>query len=125
MALTFSDANASIFVNEWFKGRVRTASSNWVNYLLNTATNDPEYDAKVSAGQRIATQSEHVVQTLMYTLAGDTEVQAAGPGIPDATLQILVEKTIKLFWPVTPLPQFAMPPMMQPMPVATPPEQTQ
>ena len=117
MALTYSDANASVFNNDWFRGRVRVASSNYTNYLLNTGTGDPEFDAKVAAGQRIATQSEHVVQTLMYTLSGDPEVQAAGPAIPDNTLQIIVEKTIKLFWPVTPIPQFMMPP---PPPVVQP-----
>jgi hypothetical protein len=31
-------------------------------------------------------------------------VIAAGPGVPDATLQTIVEKTIQKFWPVTPAP---------------------
>ena len=125
MPLTFSDANASIFNNDWFRGRVRTAASNYTNYLLNTDSADPDYQAKISTGQRIATQSEHVVQTLMYTLSGDAEVQTAGPAIDDATLQILCEKTIKLFWPVTPPAVFMMPPPqpnVSPMP-PTPPTQ--
>ena len=103
MPLTYSDANASLFQNDWFKGRVRVATSNYTNYLLNTSAEDPEYDAKIAAGQRLATTSEHVVNTLMFTLSGDSEVQAAGPAIEDALLQTLVEKVIQLFWPVTPV----------------------
>lgn len=119
MPMTYSDANASIFNNDWFRGRVRTATSNYTNYLLNTPVEDPEHAAKVSAGQRLATTSEHVVQTLMFTLSGDPEVQAAGPAIPDATLQVLCEKVINLFWPVTPvvmLPLAMQPHMMPPPP---------
>jgi hypothetical protein len=112
MPMTYSDANASIMNNGWFRDRVRTATSTYANYLLNTDVADPDYDAKINAGMRIAQQSEMVVNTLMFTLSGDVEVQAAGPAIPDAQLQLIVEKTIKLFYPVTPSPAMMTSPGM-------------
>ena len=102
--LTLSDSQISLEQNNWFKGRVRTATSKYSNYLLNTATTDVEYEAKVNTGMRIAREADSAVQTLMFTLSGDAEVVAAGPGISDTQLQLIVEKTIKKFYPVQPTP---------------------
>ena len=114
MPMTYSDAQASIQHNNWFQSRVQQAVSVYSNYLLNATAEDPEYDAKINAGMSIARQSAMVVQTLMFTLAGDAEVLAAGPAIPDAQLQMIVEKTVQKFWPVTSTPAgmyYAAPPL--------------
>ena len=102
--LTYSDANASIFSSDWFKGRVRVATSNYVNYLLNTDAADPDFDAKIQLSTRLTNQYEQVVSQLMFTLSGDAEVQAAGPSIDDPTLQLITEKTLKKFFPVLTVP---------------------
>lgn len=108
MAMTYSDAIASIEQNNWFKTRVRESTSIYVNYLLNTPVEDEQYDTKVSAGTRMAQQANMVVDTLMFTLSGDQEVLTAGPAIPEAQLQLIVEKTIIKFFPVSPVPAGSM-----------------
>ena len=102
MAMTYSDTQFSIEQNMWFRSRVRVAVSTFSNYLLNTPEEDPDHQPKVDAGIRLAQQIESVMQTLMFTLAGDAEVQAEGPAITDSQLQQIVEKTINKFWPVVP-----------------------
>ena len=96
--------------NSWFRDRVRNATSVYTNYLLNTAVEDENYDAKIQAATRIVNSIDSVVQTLVFTLSGDAEVQAAGPAIPDAQLQQIVEKTINKFYPITPPVQFTVMP---------------
>lgn len=108
MAMTYADIQASLEKNEWLKGRVRTAVSNFANYLLNTPTSDPEYDAKINSGMSLLRTIDTVMMTLMPALAGDSELQTAGPAITDALLQTLVEKTINKFWPVTANPAVPM-----------------
>lgn len=103
MPMTYSDAIVSIEQNNWFRSRVREATSIYSNYLLNAATDDPEYASKISAGTRIASSADMVISTLMFTLSGDAEVLAAGPAIADAQLQMIVEKTIVKFYPVQPV----------------------
>ena len=98
--LTYSDSQVSIRQNNWFRGRVETATSKYTNYLINTPPSDPSYDAKSQAGTNLARQSSQAVETLMFTLSGDAEVLAAGPAIPDNTLQMIVEKTINKLYPV-------------------------
>lgn len=100
MALTFSDAIASIKNNNWFRTRVEAATSNYTNYLINTDPSDPNYDAKIQAGTRLASQSQQAIETLMFTLSGDQEVIQAGPAIPEAQLQMIVEKTLNKLYPV-------------------------
>lgn len=100
MALSYSDAIASIKNNNWFRTRVEEATSIYTNYLINTGTEDPNYDAKTQAGTRIASQSGQVVENLMFTLSGDQEVIQAGPAIPEAQLQMIVEKTLNKLYPV-------------------------
>ena len=97
--MTYVEA-AQLQRNTWFVERVSVAVSTYTNYLLNTPVEDPEYAGKLSVAQKLASQSSVVVNTLMFTLAGDAEVQAAGPCIPDAQLQAIVEKTIAKFYPV-------------------------
>ena len=104
MPMNYTESSASIFKNEWFKDRVRIATSSYVNYLLNTAPEDPEYAEKINAATRMTQQYENIVSQLMFTLSGDAEVIAAGPAIADAQLQAIVEKTIAKFFPVQPLP---------------------
>lgn len=101
--LSLSDSQISLEQNNWFRSRVRAATSKYSNYLLNTPDTDADYEAKINAGMRIANSADMVVSTLMFTLSGDAEVVAAGPGIDDATLQTVVEKTIKKFYPITPV----------------------
>ena len=103
MPMTYTEAS-QLPNNMWFRDRVRVAISTYANYLLNADAADPEYDQKISAGTRIANQSDYVLQTIMFTLQGDSEIQAAGPCIPDAQLQLIVEKTIQKFFPVEPPP---------------------
>jgi hypothetical protein len=123
MPMTYTEADASILNNDWFRRRVRVSVSTYTNYLLNTATDDPEYDSKISAATRLANSSEMVVNTLMFTLCGDVEVQTAGPAIPDAQLQLIVEKTIVKLYPQPPTPPPALmgvgyypPPPVPPLP---------
>lgn len=110
MPMTYTEA-AALERNTWFVERVRVAVSTYANYLLNTPVDDPQYGSKIALAQKLASQSQLVVSTLMFTLSGDAEVQAAGPCIADAQLQAIVEKTIQKFYPLPPLP-------------ATPPELT-
>lgn len=122
MPMTYSDANASIYTSDYFRGRVRTATSSYTNYLLNADVADPDYDTKTAVGTRLAQQADMIVSQLMFTLAGDAEVQTEGPAISDATLQMIVEKTIKKLYPpesiVPPTSAFAGPyyPMKPPAP---------
>jgi hypothetical protein len=102
MPATYTDTNASIYLNDWFKGRVRVALSTYVNYLYNAAPEDENYDIKIQAANRLTSQAEMMVMQLVFTLSGDMEVQTAGPAIPDATLQMIVEKTIKKMVPIVP-----------------------
>lgn len=106
MAMNFTETNASIYSSAWFRDRVRIALSHYVNYLLNTPTDDPEYQPKIDAATRMTQQYEAIVAQLMFTLSGDVEVQEAGPSISDATLQMIVEKTVKKYYPVIPAPAF-------------------
>lgn len=99
--MTYTES-AQLIRNPWFVERVSVAVSTYTNYLLNTSEEDAQYADKVGVAQRLASQSQHVVTTLMFTLTGDPEVQAAGPCIPDATLQVIVEKTIVKFYPIPP-----------------------
>jgi hypothetical protein len=92
--MTYSDSAASIRNNQWFRSRVDVATSKYSNYLLNTPDTDAEHANKWAAGKYIATNSGTIVESLMFTLAGDSEVLAAGPAIPDVQLQSIVEKTI-------------------------------
>jgi hypothetical protein len=110
--MTYSDAIASIEQNSWFKTRVREATSIYANYLLNTPVEDEMYDAKINLGSRLSSSADMTVNTLMFTLSGDQEVLTAGPAIPEAQLQQIVEKTINKYFPVTPAPAAAM---FQPM----------
>jgi hypothetical protein len=110
MPMTYTEA-AALQRNTWFVERVGVAVSTYTNYLLNTALEDPQYGEKIAVAQRLASQSALVVSTLMFTLSGDAEIQAAGPCIPDATLQSIVEKTIQKFYPIPPP---APPPEAQP-----------
>jgi hypothetical protein len=102
--MTYSDSAASIQQNQWFRSRVQVSTSKYANYLLNTPTDDEDYAARVSAGTRLASQYSQIVDQLMFTLSGDTEVIAAGPAIPDVTLQPLVEKTINKLYPANATP---------------------
>lgn len=108
MAMTYSDIQSSLEKNEWLKGRCRTATANFANYLMNTPEADPDYDAKVNSGMNLLRTIDTVMMTLMPSLAGDSELQAAGPAITDALLQTLVEKTINKFWPVGAAPAMLM-----------------
>jgi hypothetical protein len=99
MAMTYTEA-AQLKNNPWFVQRVDVATSTYANYLLNTPVADPEYAEKINAGTRLCRESAMVSQTLMATLIGDAEIQAAGPCIADAQLQMIVEKTIVKFYPV-------------------------
>ena len=100
MAMTYSDIQASIEKNEWLKGRCRTSVENFANYLLNTPSSDPDQENKVNSGMSLLRQIDSIMMTLMPALAGDSEMQAAGPAISDSLLQTLVEKVINKFWPV-------------------------
>ena len=100
MAMSYSDSIVSIKNNNWFRIRVEEATSVYSNYLLNTVAEDPDYDAKIQAGTNLARSSMQVVDTLMFTLSGDQEVIAAGPAIPEAELQMIVEKTINKLFPI-------------------------
>ena len=120
MAMTYSDIQASLERNEWLRGRCRTAVENFANYLMNTPTEDPDYDAKVNSGMGLLRSIDSVMMTLMPALAGDTELQAAGPAITDALLQTLVEKTVNKFWPVSANPAMMMPRASAPV-FSTPP----
>ena len=99
--MSYSDAVASIKNNNWFRTRVEEATSVYSNYLLNAPTEDPDYEVKIQAGTRLAQQYLSVVDTLMFTLSGDQEVITAGPAIPEAQLQSIVEKTINKLYPVS------------------------
>jgi hypothetical protein len=122
MPMNYTEADASILNNDWFRRRVRVSVSTYTNYLLNSDPEAADYDAKVRAATQLANQSEMVVSTLMFTLSGDAEVQAAGPAIPDVTLQAIVEKTIQKFYPMTVMPapgagaMYYPPPPSPPMP---------
>jgi hypothetical protein len=116
MAMTYSDAQISIEQNNWFRGRVRNATSIYANYLLNTPVEDPDYDSKIQGGTRIAQQADMVVNQLMFTLAGDSEVLTAGPAIPDTQLQQIVEKTIIKFHPIPVTPAGMTPMQMRYLP---------
>lgn len=100
--MTYVEA-AQLARNTWFVERVGVAVSTYTNYLLNTGEEDPLYASKISVAQKLASQSSVVVNTLMFTLSGDAEVQAAGPCIGDQQLQAIVEKTIQKFYPVPPV----------------------
>lgn len=102
--MNYTETSAAIFNNAWFKDRVRVATSNYANYLLNTPVEDPEQADKLAVATRITQQYEIIVGQLMFTLSGDAEVQAAGPAIADGLLQTIVEKTIVKFVPATPVP---------------------
>ena len=99
MAMNYTEAS-TLERNSWFRDRVQVSVSTYTNYLLNTPTDDPDYDSKTAAGTRMAQQYQTMVSTLVFTLSGDSEVQAAGPAIPDPQLQSIVEKTINKLWPV-------------------------
>lgn len=101
--MTYTEA-ASLERNTWFIERVRVAVSTYANYLLNTPIEDALYEQKVTVATNLAKQSQAVVSTLMFTLAGDAEIQAAGPCIADPQLQMIVEKTLQKFYPVVPPP---------------------
>ena len=117
MAMNYTEAS-TLENNSWFRDRVRISVSSYTNYLLNTPIEDPEYDAKQALATRIAQQNAMVISTLMFTLSGDAEVQAAGPAIPDLQLQAIVEKTINKFYPLQPVTPtgvyYPPPPMMRP-----------
>jgi hypothetical protein len=110
--MNYTEAKAAIEDNNWFRNRVRVATSKYSNYLLNTPTDDPEYDLKIDAAKKLSTQSNMVIDTLMFTLSGDQEVLDAGPCIDDTQLQQIVEKTIKKFYPI----QGTVNPIFAPMP---------
>lgn len=101
MSMTYSDAIASIKNNNWFRTRVEQATSKYTNYLLNIPASDPDYEIKTSAGTRLANSSQQAVDTLMFTLSGDTEVIEAGPAIPEPQLQAIVEKTLNKLYPMS------------------------
>jgi hypothetical protein len=101
--------------NSWFKDRVRNCTSVYVNYLLNTDTADPLYEEKIQIASRISQTIDNVVITLVFTLSGDPEVNAAGPAIEDAQLQLIVEKTIQKYFPVVPSGQIFTNNMGQPI----------
>lgn len=103
MPMTYTEA-AALERNTWFVERVRVAVSTYANYLLNTPVEDPQYAAKLAQAQQLSKQNTLVVSTLMFTLSGDAEVQAAGPCIADSSLQMIVEKTIQKFYPLPPPP---------------------
>ena len=104
MPMTYTEA-AALERNTWFVERVRVAVSTYANYLLNTPAEDPQYQAKIAQAQQLSKQNALVVSTLLFTLCGDAEVQAAGPCIADAQLQAIVEKTIQKFYPLPPPPE--------------------
>ncbi len=103
MPMNYTETSASVFKNEWFKDRVRISVSSYVNYLLNTDAADPEYAAKIAHANKLSTMYESVVSNLMFVLSGDSEVIAGGVTIPDATLQLIVEKNIAKLYPMTPV----------------------
>jgi hypothetical protein len=113
--MTYSDSAASIQSNVWFRGRVQVATSKYANYLLNTPTDNEEYESKTAYGTRITQAYMQIVDSLMFTLSGDAEVITAGPAISDSQLQSIVEKTIVRVFPPTPatpaLAQFGAGPM--------------
>jgi hypothetical protein len=118
--LTYSDASTSIRNNAWFRSRVEIAISKKSNYLINTPIEDPEYETKQAYGQRLAQQAMMITDQLMFTLGGDSEILAAGPAIPDADLQPIVEKLLeKLYPPTTAAPVAAgmRPPAFTPRPM--------
>jgi hypothetical protein len=114
MAMTYTEASA-LERNTWFVDRVRVSVSTYANYLLNTPEDDPQYAQKIGAAQRLSSQSALVVNTLMFTLSGDAEIQAAGPCIGDPQLQMIVEKTLLKLYPVPPAPVAAPPPVLNPL----------
>jgi len=101
MAMTYTEA-AQLALNPWFRDRVKVAVSGYTNYLLNADTADPEYAEKQEVATRIAREADMVTHTMLFTLSGDPEIQSVGIGMPDAQLQMIVEKTIKKFYPVEP-----------------------
>jgi hypothetical protein len=102
--MNYTEAKAAIEDNNWFRNRVRVATSKYSNYLLNTPVEDSEYTEKIEAAKKLSTQSNMVIDTLMFTLSGDEEVLNVGPCIDDAQLQMIVEKTIKKYYPIVPNP---------------------
>ena len=70
MAMNYVEA-AQLARNTWFVERVGVAISTYTNYLLNAALEDPLYNAKISVATKLASQSSVVLNTLMFTLAGD------------------------------------------------------
>jgi hypothetical protein len=112
MPANYTEANA-IEKNSWFRDRVRESISVYANYLLNTAPEDADYDAKVSMAKQLIGTIDSLVIQMVFTLAGDQEVITAGPAIPDVQLQQIVEKTLAKTHPIIPNgPAFAQNQMM-------------
>jgi hypothetical protein len=102
MGLTYSDLNISIERNEWFRNRVRVSISYYTNYLLASDPATPDGAAAIAIATRLAQAPDQVLNTVMFTIAGDVDIVAAGPAITDAALQPIVEKTIQKFYPAPP-----------------------
>src|ERR1700752_2003014 len=101
MAMNYTETSSTVFKSDWYKDRVRIATSKFVNYLLNTDTTDPEYNDKIAYATRLTQSYLSLVDQLMFSLSGDVEIQNLGASIDDATLQQIVEKTIKKYIPMT------------------------
>ena len=80
--------------------RTRNALSTYSNYLMATDAADPQYDAKIKAARAMGQNPDLTVSALLFWLAGDAEVKAAGDAITDATLQSVVEKTLEKLFPL-------------------------
>lgn len=98
MALSYNDAY-SLVNSSWYQNRTKVAISSYENYLINTPSGDPNYDANTTQARNLGQHFDSVFQTVNSTLPGDSEVQNLGPGITDSQLQIVVEKILKNFYP--------------------------
>ena len=111
--------------SQWFRDRVEVALSTYTNYLLNAADPVEDWEEKNAAGKYLGQNSTMVMQTLMFSLPGDTGFQDLGPAITDEQLKTYVEKIIKQYYPQQPVTPLGAPIMHSPfLPPPMPPTPT-
>jgi hypothetical protein len=96
MALTY-DESAQLMNDMTFRGRVKVAMMNFVNYVYGEPASTAGHNARYRWAQQAIMQPDMWVNQITPPTVTDPNVQASGSAIADPTLQTAVEETINKF----------------------------
>jgi hypothetical protein len=93
MALNYQDS-AALMTDGSFRGRVKVACLHWAAYVMAEATTTASHNARYRYAMTIYQSPDTVAGQVQPPTVQDSNVQAAGAQVDDATLQAAVEKVI-------------------------------